>query len=162
MDAGCRGVDYWLYLHGLFRLLSYALRDHGPMLVPPTMGQTFLQQPLIKKMHYRFLYRPVLRRHFLNWESLLSYDSNACQIDTKLANTIINANKIRQIVASYERKQASWRTPLALERLGHSSFWDPEALNSPFGGTTQEQAHLELADQSDRMEVSWARDSEQR
>jgi hypothetical protein len=55
---------------GLLSLVSYRTQHHQPTwMAPSTMGWTLLNQSLIKKLYYRLDYRPVLWKHFLNWES---------------------------------------------------------------------------------------------
>lgn len=60
--------------HGLL-LLSYKTQDHQARMALPTMDWALLYQSLIKKMPYSLALRR-LWRHFLNWGSSLSEDSN--------------------------------------------------------------------------------------
>lgn len=55
-------------------------QDHVPGVAPPTIDWAFPQQSLINKILYRFVYRQILQRHFLNGESLY--------VDMKPSNTL--------------------------------------------------------------------------
>lgn len=52
---------------------------------PTAEGRNHLHQSLIKTMHYRLVYLPVLQRRVLSWESLFPNDSNLGRVDLKLA-----------------------------------------------------------------------------
>jgi hypothetical protein len=76
-----------------WRTAAYRLAPPGG---PPAQGWhypgwdgPFLHQSLIEKMPYRLAYSPVSWRHFLSWDSILSDDCSLCQIDIKLASTIV-------------------------------------------------------------------------
>ena len=51
-------------------------------------------QVLIKKMSYRLAYSPILLRQFLNSGSLVTSDSNICQVDIKLSSPCIRTNMV--------------------------------------------------------------------
>ena len=55
---------------------------HHPQWAAPTPS-------LIKKKAYRLAHSPILWRHFLNRESLLSSNSSLCQINIKPASTCV-------------------------------------------------------------------------
>ena len=61
-------------------------RTTSPGMAPPTMHWALPHKSLIEKLSYS----PILWRHFLNWGSLLSYNSSLCQVDIKLASTNVH------------------------------------------------------------------------
>lgn len=81
-----RGATHGLALHGLFfNLLLIESRTTSPEMASLTRGWTFLHPPLIKKMPYR----PILGRFFSQLSFLPSDNSSPCQIDIKLAITLV-------------------------------------------------------------------------
>ena len=52
----------------------------------PIMGWALLYQPLIRKLFHRLAHSLIIWRHFLNRSSLLSDNSNLCQVDIMLAS----------------------------------------------------------------------------
>ena len=60
---------------------------YNPGMAPHTMGWALPYKSVIKKMFFRLIHNPILRRHFLNWGSLLSDDSRLCQVDINLVST---------------------------------------------------------------------------
>ena len=64
MQRQWRGAAYWLAHHDLLSLLSYKTQDHQPRVEPPTVGQTFPHQLLIKKMPNRLAYSLIIHDIF--------------------------------------------------------------------------------------------------
>ena len=89
MQRPWRGASYWLAPHGLLSLLFYSTQDYQPMGGTTQRGLGSAHQSLIKKMPYKHAYSQVLWRHFLNGGSLLSVNSSLCQVDRKLATTLV-------------------------------------------------------------------------
>jgi hypothetical protein len=61
----------WLVSPGLLSLLPYRIQEPQPRMVSPTTGWALSYLSRIKKMPHTLAYWPILRRHFLNWGSLL-------------------------------------------------------------------------------------------
>jgi hypothetical protein len=80
----CRGQRGMLLTELLLMALSACFliepRITSPGIVPPTMGWALPHQSLIKKMPYSLVYNPILRRHFLNWRSLLSHEFTSVKL----------------------------------------------------------------------------------
>ena len=66
-------------IHNLLSPPSYRTQDGQPGMVPPTIHWALPHWSLNEKMPYSW----ISWRHFLNWGSVLSDDSNLCQVDTQ-------------------------------------------------------------------------------
>lgn len=85
----------WLAPPDFLSLFSHTPHDHLPRggttlseLCPPTSMS-------IKKMPFRYAYRPVSWKHFLSWGSYFSVDSSLCRVAKNLATkkwSFVNLN----------------------------------------------------------------------
>jgi hypothetical protein len=78
-----------MFLTGLLPLPCLACSLIEPKTTSPEMAPPTREPPpwsLIEKMPYSW----ILWRHFPNWSSFLGDNSSLCQVDTKLASTILH------------------------------------------------------------------------
>lgn len=55
-----------------------------------TASWTLSFQSSIEKMHHRLGHKPIPLGHFLNWDSLFQNSPDLCQVEKKLANSVLN------------------------------------------------------------------------
>jgi hypothetical protein len=98
MQRPWRSVAYWLVIMACSTCFLIKPRTTSLGREPSTMGWALSHKSLIKKkkMPYRLAYSPVLWRHFLNQDPLLSDDCSLYQVDLKLSST--HSNRKRTIL----------------------------------------------------------------
>jgi len=124
MQRPWNGVtSYWLASHGLFILLLIEPRITCPEGPHPWQAGP---SPLIPSL--KSAYRPILRRHFLDWGSLLSADSSLCRVEIELTSTSAwtqNSTSLSLSLCLYTRNSKSHfttqRTQWGRERQVFSS-----------------------------------------
>jgi hypothetical protein len=116
-----------ILLTGLLSLLSYQTQDHLPWDdTTPTMVWDLSHQSLINKMSYS----RILRKHFLNWGSLLSDNSKfVCQVVTRLASTLLFLYKWSLLSEREDTRETHWQQSGALPTPQVTSYQPLEVVD---------------------------------